>query len=192
MGGGASRYKAPRTQPTGSSAKCTAIQRPQWWLLPWLSPPSWSVRMVPGYKWPLGLSSEQREARHTTTRTDWWVVSLVNYLSVSPREQESIALILACRCWTSFTVWLVLVRGFGYPMTVSIWDRGMLWPVSLTKTYMGNLFAIGKQPQLLHRHSQPSTGLRIPLSICTVIFQFLNTTKLCVVSTSQGPKFLLP
>lgn len=134
----------------------------------------------------------QQWTKGSQTRTDWWVVSLVNYLSVSPREQESIALILACRCWTSFTVWLVLVRGFGYPMTVSILDRGMLWPVSLTKTYIGNLFAIGKQPQLLHRHSQPSTGLRIPLSICTVIFQFLNTTKLCVVSTSQGPKFLLP
>lgn len=56
------------------------------------------MREVPGYQWHLGLSSEQREARHVTARTGCRVMLLVNYLCISPREQERMALILACKC----------------------------------------------------------------------------------------------
>lgn len=86
--------------------------------------------------------------------------------------------------------WLVLARDFGYPISGHDCQHLGSWDVLAGESW--ELLCCWKTTQLLHRHSQPSMGLLIPLSICIVIFQFLNTSRLSAVSTSQAPKFLLP
>lgn len=165
-----------------AAAKCTAIQRPQWLTCPMTFT---SLMVSEDGAWlQVALGTQQwTKGSQTHDYKDTLVSGVPSQLPLrqSTRTRKHCS-DLSMQVLDQFysMCWLVLARGSGYPMTVSIWDRRMLWPVSLTKTCIGNLFAVGKQPQLLHRHSQPSTGLRIPLSIRTVIFQFLNTTS-CVL-----------